>query len=287
MKQAEFRGCDNFVCARVIKDDKTGFETGPVTVVAPIASVAKTSEVSSETHYYDNTGLIQIRAVGVDTVTFVVPAMYLDKLAMVTGAYIDPQTGAYMSGEDTDEEFAVGYRLKLTDGSYRYVWRLKGTFSGVPDENSNTESNSVDTQNQQVVFSGTKTIYEFPNVGARRDIVMDERDGLCDFSTFFSIVQTPATIPALAKASTTAISVSPTTAEIAEGNTTTIVATTTPTGNPVTWISSNPAVASVAVAEGAPKNYGTVTGVSAGTAVITAVSGSYSASTTVTVTAGA
>ena len=50
MKQAEFRGCDNFVCARVIKDDKTGFETGPVTVVAPIASVAKTSEVSSETH---------------------------------------------------------------------------------------------------------------------------------------------------------------------------------------------------------------------------------------------
>ena len=287
MKQAEFRGCDNFVCARVIKDDKTGFATGPVTVVAPIASVAKTSEVSSETHYYDNTGLIQIRAVGVDTVTFVVPAMYLDKLAMVTGAYIDPQTGAYMSGEDTDEEFAVGYRLKLTDGSYRYVWRLKGTFSGVPVENSNTESNSVDTQNQQVVYSGTKTIYEFPNVGARRDIVMDERDGLCDFSTFFSIVQTPATIPALAKASTTAISVSPTTAEIAEGNTTTIVATTTPTGNPVAWISSNPAVASVAVAEGAPKNYGTVTGVSAGTAVITAVSGSYSASTTVTVTAGA
>jgi hypothetical protein len=231
--------------------------------------------------------MIQIRAVGVDTVTFVVPAMYLDKLAMVTGAYIDPQTGAYMSGEDTDEEFAVGYRLKLTDGTYRYVWRLKGIFSGVPDENSNTESNSVDTQNQQVVFSGTKTIYEFPNVGRRRDIVIDERDGLCDLSTFFSIVQTPATIPALAKASTTAISVSPTTAEIAEGNTTTIVATTTPTGNPVAWISSNPAVASVAVAEGAPKNYGTVTGVSAGTAVITAVSGSYSASTTVTVTAGA
>ena len=154
-------------------------------------------------------------------------------------------------------------------------------------ENSNTENNSVDTQNQQVVFSGTKTIYEFPNVGTRRDIVIDERDGLCDLSTFFSIVQTPATIPALAKASTTAISVSPTTAEIAEGNTTTIVATTTPTGNPVAWISSNPAVASVAVAEGAPKNYGTVTGVSAGTAVITAVSGSYSASTTVTVTAGA
>lgn len=287
MKQAEFRGCDNFVCAKITKDDKTGYTTATPVVVAPIASVAKTSEVSSETHYYDNTGMIQIRAVGVDTVTFVVPAMYLDKLAMVTGAYIDPQTGAYMSGEDTDEEFAVGYRLKLTDGTYRYVWRLKGTFSGVPDENSNTESNSVDTQNQQVVFSGTKTIYEFPNVGARRDIVIDERDDICDCSTFFNIVQTPATISNLVKATTTAISVSPTTASVTVGNTSTIVATTTPTGNKVTWVSSNPAVATVEVASGSPSNYGTVTGVSAGTAVITAVSGSYSASTTVTVAAGA
>lgn len=287
MKEAEFRGCDNFVCAKIIKDDKNGYLTGEVINVAPIASVAKTSNVNSETSFYDNSGLIQIRAVGADTVTFVVPAMFLSKLAIVTGATIDPTTGAYITGEDSNDEYAVGYRLKLTDGSYRYVWRLKGSFSNIPDENSDTESNEINTQNQTVIYSGTKTIYEFPNKGRVKDVVMDERDGLCDFDTFFDIVQTPLTISSLIKSTTTAITVSPTTAEIAEGNTTTVVATTTPSGNKVTWQTSNPAVATVGTQSGAPSNYGQVVGVSAGTAVITAVSGKYSASTVVTVVAGA
>ena len=285
-RQAEFRGCDNLVVAKVTKDDSTGYTTGTVTALAPIASVAKTTETSSETHFYDNTGMIQIRAEGVDTITLVVPALYLSQLAIVTGAYIDPVSGAYMSGEDTNEEYALGYRIKLTDGTFRYVWRLKGTFSNVPDESSNTESNSIDTQNQTITFSGTKTIYEFPTVGRKRDIVIDERDGICDCSTFFSIVQTPATVSQLVSSSTTAITVSPTTATVAKDSTSTITATTTPSGNHVSWISSNPSVASVATPSGSPSNYGQVTGISAGTAIITAVSGSYSASTTVTVTAG-
>lgn len=287
MKQAEFRGCDNLVVAKVTKDDSTGYTTGSVIALAPIASVAKTTETSAETHFYDNTGMIQIRADGVDTITLVVPAMYLEKLAIVTGAYIDPVSGAYMSGEDSNEEYALGYRIKLTDGTYRYVWRLKGTFSNVPDESSNTESNSVDTQNQTVTFSGTKTIYEFPTVGRKRDIVIDERDGICDCSTFFNIVQTPATVSQLVSSTTTAISVSPTTSSLVVDGTATITATTTPSGNHVSWVSSNPSVASVATPEGSPSNYGKVTANAVGTAIVTAVSGSYSASVTVTVTAGA
>ena len=156
----------------------------------------------------------------------------------------------------------------------------------IPDENSNTESNSVDTNNQTVTFSGTKTIYEFPTVGRRREVVIDERDGICDCATFFNIVQTPATVSQLVKATTTAITVSPTTATVAKDATSTITATTTPTGQHVSWISSNPSVATVETPSGSPSNYGQVTGIAAGTAVITAVSGSYSASTTVTVTAG-
>lgn len=287
MKQAEFRGCDSFVCAEITLDDKTGYTTGNVVEIAPIASVAKTTDVNSETHFYDNKGLIQIKAVGVDTVTFVVPAMYLSKLAIVTGAYIDPVTGAYMSRSDNDKEYAVGYRLKLTDGTYRYVWRLKGTFSNVPDENSNTESQNIDTQNQTVTYSGTWTINEFSGIGSQREIVMDERDGRCDFTNFFSKVRTPDNIGELVTATTTAIEVSPTTKSIAVGQESTITATTTPQNNPVVWISSNPNVCTVATASGAPSRYGTVTGKAAGTAVITAVSGNYSASCVVTVAQGA
>lgn len=280
MKQAEFRGCDSFVCAEITLDDKTGYTTGNVVEIAPIASVAKTTDVNSETHFYDNKGLIQIKAVGVDKVTFIVPAMYLSKLAIVTGAYIDPVTGAYMSRSDNNKEYAVGYRLKLTDGTYRYVWRLKGTFSNVPDENSNTESNNVDTQNQTVIFTGTKTIYEFTNGGARRDVVIDERDDKCDLTNFFATVQTPDTIANLVKSSATAISLSASTLSLtAGGDTGSLTATTTPTGKPVSWLTSNPNVATVA--------NGVVTPVAAGTAIISAVSGSQSAACTVTVAAGA
>lgn len=286
MKQAEFRGCDNFVCAKITKDDKTGYTTATVVEVAPVASIAKTKSVNSETHYYDNTGMIQIKVEGEDTVTCIVPTMFLEKLAIVTGATIDPLTGAYIDGDNTDDEYAIGYRLKLTDGTYRYVWRLKGTFSNVPDENSNTESNNIDTNNQTVVYTGVKTIYEFNNgkgqnvKGRACAVVLDERDGKCDFSTFFSQVQTPDTIAGLVKSSATAISVSPTTASITVGSTSAITATTTPSGQGVAWLTSNPAVATV-------DSSGVVTAVSAGTAVITAVSGSYSASATVTCAAGA
>lgn len=284
-KTVEFRGCDNLVIAEILSDDATGISYGSVQSLAPVAEISKTVESNSETHYYDNTGMITIKAEGADEVTLTVPALALNTLGIITGKTIDPVTGAYIDNEGVEKYYALGYRLKLTDGSYRYVWRLRGMFSNVPDETSTTESDSVDTNNQSVVYTGSKTIYEFENGGGTgvkgraKAVVIDEHDGLADVTNFFNAVVTPDNVASLAVSTTTAISVSPTTASVAVGNTTTITPTTTPSGNHVAWMSSNASVATVAD--------GVVTGVAAGTAVITAVSGNYSASTTVTVTAGA
>ena len=281
-KTVEFRGCDNLVIAEITGDDNTGYTTSSVEVLAPVAEVSKTVESSSETHYYDNTGMIVIQAEGSDTVTLTVPALPLAKLATVTGKVIDPTTGAFIDSPPVEKYFALGYRLKLTDGTYRYVWRLKGSFA-IPDETSATEDNGTTTNNQQLTYTGINTAYEFTNGGGAnvkarsRAVVIDERDGLCDCSTFFSTVQTPDTIAALAVSSVTALSISPTTSSITVGNTATITPTTTPSGKPVVWASSNTRVATVS-------STGVVTGVAAGTAVVTCTAGSYSASCTVTVT---
>lgn len=282
-KTVEFRGCDNLVIAEVTADDSTNnYTTGAVQILAPVAEVSKTVESGSETHYYDNVGMIIIQSEGSDTVTLTVPALPLDVLALVTGKTVDPTTGAFIDGPITERYFAVGYRLRLTDGTYRYVWRLKGSFA-IPDETSATENDGTDTNNQQLTFTGVKTITEFDNGGGAavkgrcKAVVVDERDGKCDLSTFFSTVQTPDTIAALATSSVTALSVSPTTATVEVGNTTTITPTTTPSGKPVVFVSSNPRVATV------DKN-GLVTAVAVGTAVVTVTAGSYSASCTVTVT---
>lgn len=279
MQTAEFRGCDNLVVARVTKDDATGYTTGTVTALAEVAQIAKTTEQSSETHYYDNVGKITIKAVGSDTVTLTVPAMVLETLALVTGGRIDPATGAYSSTEnDTNYEYALGYRLKLTDGTYRYVWRLKGTFSSVPDETSNTESNSIDTNNQQIVYTGTLTTYAFSNGGRTRDYVIDERDDKANVSMFFEQVFTPDNSSVLAKSAVTALSISPATKSATVGTEYTYTLTITPSDVKPIWVSSNPAVLAV-------DQTGKATPLAAGTAVVTATAGMYSSASTVTVSA--
>ena len=275
MKVVEFRGCDNVVVAEVTKDDSTGYTVGNIIPLAPVAEVSKTTENSSETHYYDNVGAIVIRTEGSDEVTLTTPALELGQLATITGKSVDPETGAYVDDEGVEKYYALGYRLKLTDGTYRYVWRLKGAFSNIPDETSTTESDSVDTNNQSVVFTGNKTLYSFQagNIkGRAKAVVIDERDGLADVSGFFSQVITPDNVASLAKATTTAISLSSSSESIVKDE-------TAPSGQHVTWSSSNPAVATV--------SGGVITAVAVGTAVITATSGNYSASCAVTVTAGA
>lgn len=199
MSIAEFRGCDHLCVAEVTKDangigDYGGYTTGTVTILTEVAQVAKSTEQSSETHFYDNKAAITIRAVGADTVQLVVPAMALSALAKVTGAEIDADTGAYIDRGAANKQkyYALGYRLKLTDGTYRYVWRLKGTFSSIPDETSDTESNQINTNNQTIQFSGLDTVYEFEADGkSARAYVVDERDGKANVSAFFNTVKTP------------------------------------------------------------------------------------------------
>lgn len=194
----EFRGCDNLVIAPITSDDSTGYVTGAITTLAPVAEISKTVENSSETHYYDNVGMIVIRSEGADTITLTVPALDLATLAKITNKGYDATTGGFLDGDSTEKYYAIGYRLRLTDGTYRYVWRLKGSFS-IPDETSATENDGTDTNNQSITFTGNKTVYSFTNGGRAKGVVLDERDDLCNFTTFFNTVQTPDTIAALKK----------------------------------------------------------------------------------------
>lgn len=81
----------------------------------------------------------------------------------------------------------------------------------------------------------------------------------------------------LADGTTFAISLDKATVSVAHGSTTTLVATTTPAGGRVIWGTSAPGKATV-------DQSGVVTGVAAGSAVITAYFGGLTASCTVTVT---
>lgn len=278
MQEAEFRGTDNLWVAKVTKDDSGGYTVGTLVNLTPSGQISKTINSSSETHYYSNVGMITIVTKGGDTVTVTTPVLSLAKIGLLTGQTVDSDTGALLTGELEETYFALIYRVQLTDNTWRYVVKYKAMLSAPPEEVSTTRSDGVDTNGQQLEFVCQQTVFEFTNGGHVDGIELDERDGKCDFSTFFSTVYTPDTIGDIATSTTTALSVSPTTASKTVGQTQQLTATTTPSGNPVAYKTSNPGVATV-------DENGLVTAVGAGIAIITVTSGSYAASCTVTVTA--
>ena len=280
--EAEFRGTDNLWVARVTKDDDTGYTFDTLVNLAPTGQISRQVNSSSETHYYSNVGMITIVTKGGDTVTITVPVLSLAKLGLLTGQTVDPTTGALITGELEEAYFALIYRIQLTDNSWRYVVKYKAQLSQPPEEVSQTRSDGVNTNNQQLVFTCNKTIHEFENGGHVDGIEIDERDNLCDFDSFFTTVYTPDTIDTIAKAEVTALSVTPSqlTAQVV-GTSDTVSVSVTPSGTPVRWASSNPSVASV---EPYSATAARVTMNSLGSAVITATSGSRSDSCEVSVT---
>lgn len=204
----EFRGTDHLVYAEVLVDDNEtntagsgetpnhGYVTGTVKILAPVAEISKTVETASDTKYYDNKPALTINSEGADTITLTVPALPLETLANITGKEYDSTTGAFMDGVRTPKYFALGYRLRLTDGTYRYVWRYKGSF-GIPDETSQTENAGTDSNNQSLTYTGIQTMHTFTKTGtSQKALVVDERDGLADLDEFFDTVTTCDTLEA-------------------------------------------------------------------------------------------
>lgn len=194
---AEFQGFDSLVMAEVIKDNNEGYETGEVEVLAPAGEITKTTSNDSATKFYDNKAFLVVASEGADEVSLVIPQLPVSKIAKVTGKHLDTETGALMdSGEPGTKYYAIGYRLLFTDGSYRYVWRHKGMFK-LGDEAAKSKDDTTDSNNQTITYTGITTTHTFTktNKGSKA-IVVDERDGKCDVSSWFDAVVTPDNIKA-------------------------------------------------------------------------------------------
>lgn len=194
-KVFEFRGIDSVYYAKVLSDTKEGIEFDTPKPLVPVAELGKSTETSSEAHYYDNKALISISSEGADELSLSTSAIPIDTLADITGKYFDAELGAMSENVGIVPDIALLYRTKGTDGAYRYVTRYKLKAS-LPDESHITENEGTDANGQELTLTGVNTVCEFAKGGSAKAVVIDTRYGTANVDAWFTTVQTIDTVKA-------------------------------------------------------------------------------------------
>lgn len=186
-KIVEYRGIRDLVAAVLTADTSTSLTYDTVFPVAGVAELSKTTENSSETHYYDNLAAIVIDSVGADEVTCTCSAIPLDILAKMTGQTFDETTNTLIEGEAVRPYLAIGYITENTDGEEVYVWRHKVKCS-IPDSTHSTKNDGTDANGQELVFTGINTTHKFTKTGKTAKAInhIHKSDDKVTETSFFS-----------------------------------------------------------------------------------------------------
>ena len=187
----EWRGVEGLVFAEVTEDSAENYTTGTVKPLAGVAEIGRTTETSSEAHYYDNVPAIVVSSTGADEITCTVSGIPLEVLAEITGQTYKTDTGALIEGDREQKYFAIGYITKKTNGKEVYVWRYKGTFS-IPDSTHASEDDGTDANGQELVFTGISTTHKFTSINKRAKAMnVDLEADKANVTDFFKKVTTP------------------------------------------------------------------------------------------------
>lgn len=195
----EYRGIRDLVAAELLTDTGTEITYGEVFPIAGIAELSRTTENSSETHYYDNIAAIVIDSVGADEVTCSCSAIPLDILSKLTGQYFDEETGTLVEGEANRKYFAIGYITENTSGQEVFVWRHKVKCS-IPDSTHTTKNDGTDANGQELVFTGINTTHKFEKTGKTAKAINHIKSDLVSEADFFKNVMDIDKLSAMVKA---------------------------------------------------------------------------------------
>ena len=195
----EYRGIRGLVAAEVTTDSIEAFECGTPFPIAGVAELSRTTETTSEAHYYDNVPAVVIDSTGSDEVTITASAIPFEALAKITGQHYDESKGMFVEGERDSKYFAIGYVTEKTDGTEIFVWRLKGKFN-IPDSTHATKDDGAEANGQEIVFTGINTTHKFAAIGNKtaKAVNVDTSVNTAVKETeFFAEVQTPDTVSAV------------------------------------------------------------------------------------------
>ena len=275
------RGLKNVFVAEVTADDAENYTAGTPFHLMPAGEMTRTVSSDSTNVWFDDVIFAVSGTEGATEISLTGASLRAPAVAALLGKTIDSTTGAVIdNGKYVEKYWAFGGEAEGLDGTSEFFWFLKGTFTA-PEEADKTIDDSTDTNTMTLNFNAIKTAHKWDNEGVKRIVADTYHSKLKTSQDWTAQVVTPTNLSTIVEKliPITSITLSDSTATIAEEGTKQLTATLAPTGatGSISWYTSNAAVATVSAA-------GLVTGVAAGTAVITAVCENFSAVCTVTVT---
>ena len=197
LKIVTWRGVRGLVAAKLLSDTADEITYDDVRPLAGVSTLSKSTETSAETKFYDNSPAVIIQGRGGDTVAIDASVVSEENQAWMMGEEYDPDDDIYIEGSPETEYFALGYITKKSDGSERFIWRLKGTFA-YPESEHNTEDDGTDSTGTSLEYTGIETTHKFTKNGKTAKAVNVGADKY-DEAKFFAEVQTPDTYAAAKK----------------------------------------------------------------------------------------
>lgn len=197
-KQYSVVGVDSVYYALVTQDDESNYVAGTPQQLSQAMEIKGTPAAASETQFADNMEHDIVTVEGPTTLEMIVPNVAEEVLAELLGAVYDSASGRIFDDANPTEApyFALGYRFKKRNGSYRYRWYLKCR-AEKPMEEGVSESDKVNLKTTTLKVTAVKTAYQFDLLGDAsrmsgvKRVHGDEDLANFDGATWFAAVQTP------------------------------------------------------------------------------------------------
>lgn len=152
-------GVKDLYYALLSSDASSGAVYGvPVNIIG-VNQININPNSSSDTYFGDDGPLETISQLGKIEVEINTADLSLKEQAALLGNTAPTAGIMIKKSTDTPPWVAVGFKSKKSNGHYRYVWLLKGKF-GEPEDNSETQKDSINFQSQVIKGNFVKREYD-------------------------------------------------------------------------------------------------------------------------------
>lgn len=150
-------GLQDIYYALCTKDDSAGVTYSTPKKISAAISAKVTPTVNSATLFGDDGPIVTANAlgeiaveIGVADIPFTIQAELLGSTLNENGLLID-------NADDQAPEVALGFRRSMSNGTFRYVWLLKGKFS-LPEEDAQTKQGTPTFQTPTITGTFLKRL---------------------------------------------------------------------------------------------------------------------------------